>query len=134
MCIAQHETPFEELHETYDTTANHEFLRYVYKNLTFPKEYGQKDTVRSLTITYSDDRYKVELHGNTGSKIDAYLEAMIDSATHLLIAPERELSTNCSILHKYEFRNKSQESRYNTDDYDLVIYRYEPISCGPVPR
>jgi len=129
--MAQQEISFEELHETYDTTANHAFLYYVYKNLTFPVEYGQKDTVRSLTITYSDDQYKVKLHGNTGSEIDAYLEKMIDSATHLLIAPERELSTNCSILHKYWFRGKTRESMYNKDDYDLVINRTEPISCGP---
>ena len=132
LCMAQQEISFEELHETYDTTANHEFLHYVYKNLTFPDEYGQKDTVRSLTITYSDDRYKVQLHGNTGSEIDAYLETMIDSATQYLIAPDKDFSTSLEIRYKYIIGNDKVEN--DKKDGQIVITRFEPISCGPAPR
>ena len=57
---------------------------------------------------------------------------MIDSTTQYLIAPDKDFSTSLEIRYKYIIGNDKVEN--DRKDGQIVITRFEPISCGPAPR
>ena len=134
MCIAQQEIPFEELHETYDTSGNHHFLRHVYKHIKFPDEFNEIDTVLTFTIQYGQGEFITSMKNSDQTAIDSTLLHLIDSACHFLADPDEEISTNFTIAFDYVWGIDSIDSRNNLKEKDIVVSRFPPISCGPAPK
>ncbi len=127
--FGQETITFTELYERYDTSHDHQFLRHIYKNLRHPEKYGQNGNIVVLKLSADLYSWRVELVRSEFSDEEEFIIDIIKEGFKFLSLPNQDVEAYMTINFHYMWRDGRNDD-INYTDYDIVVSRSEPISCG----